>query len=152
MRSTRSLIQTFGRAARNVHGQVIMYADNITASMQAAIDETARRRAKQTAWNSEHGIIPKSTTKSLESPLDTLYVDNEPGKARGGKRKGRQTDEAPLTVEETAKLITSLEREMRQAARDLEFEQAAEIRDRIRELRKRLLAMPCGEIQQEVEA
>ncbi len=152
LRSTRSLIQTFGRAARNVHGQVIMYADNITASMQAAIDETARRRAKQTAWNSEHGIIPKSTTKSLESPLDTLYVDNEPGKARGGKRKGRQTDEAPLTVEETAKLITSLEREMRQAARDLEFEQAAEIRDRIRELRKRLLAMPCGEIQQEVEA
>lgn len=146
LRSTGSLIQTFGRAARNVHGQVILYADKITPSMRAAMDETQRRRARQLAYNEEHGITPKSTTKSLESPLDTLYVDNEAPK-RGRRGRSRAQENMPLTAEETAALITTLEKEMRQAARDLEFEQAASLRDRIRELRARLMALPGEELE-----
>lgn len=144
LRSTGSLIQTFGRAARNARGKVILYADTVTASMRAAMDETLRRRTKQTAFNEAHGITPRSTTKSLESPLDSLYVENEPGKARSrGRAKARATDDAvPLTAEDVAALVQKLEKEMRQAARDLEFEQAAGLRDRIRALRTRLIALP----------
>ena len=143
LRSTGSLIQTFGRAARNVHGHVILYADTVTASMRAAIDETERRRAKQTAYNTEHGITPRSTRKSLESPLDALYVDTSSssrGKGRG--RASRQDDAVPLTAEDTAALVQRLEKEMREAARELEFERAAALRDRIRALRERLIALP----------
>ncbi|WP_303880024.1 excinuclease ABC subunit UvrB [Desulfovibrio piger] len=143
LRSTGSLIQTFGRAARNVHGHVILYADTVTASMRAAMDETERRRAKQTAYNSEHGITPRSTRKSLESPLDALYVDTSSssrGKSRG--RASRQDDAVPLTAEDTAALVQRLEKEMREAARELEFERAAALRDRIRALRERLIALP----------
>ena len=143
LRSTGSLIQTFGRAARNVHGHVILYADTVTASMRAAMDETERRRAKQTAYNTEHGITPRSTRKSLESPLDALYVDTSSssrGKGRG--RASRQDDAVPLTAEDTAALVQRLEKEMREAARELEFERAAALRDRIRALRERLIALP----------
>ena len=143
LRSTGSLIQTFGRAARNVHGHVILYADAVTASMRAAMDETERRRAKQTAYNKEHGITPRSTRKSLESPLDALYVDTSSssrGKGRG--RTSRQDDAVPLTAEDTAALVQRLEKEMREAARELEFERAAALRDRIRALRERLIALP----------
>ncbi|WP_418237022.1 excinuclease ABC subunit UvrB [Desulfovibrio sp.] len=143
LRSTGSLIQTFGRAARNVHGHVILYADTVTASMRAAMDETERRRAKQTAYNTEHGITPRSTRKSLESPLDALYVDTSSssrGKGRG--RASRQDDVVPLTAEDTAALVQRLEKEMREAARELEFERAAALRDRIRALRERLIALP----------
>ena len=114
LRSTGSLIQTFGRAARNVHGHVILYADTVTASMRAAMDETERRRAKQTAYNTEHGITPRSTRKSLESPLDALYVDTSSssrGKGRG--RASRQDDAVPLTAEDTAALVQRLEKEMK---------------------------------------
>lgn len=146
LRSTGSLIQTFGRAARNAQGRVILYADTVTASMKAAMDETARRRARQTAYNKEHGITPRSTTKSLESQLDTLYVDNDAARGRGRGRSGGKAkaggDAVPLTAEDTAALVLKLEKEMRQAARDLEFEQAAELRDRIRALRARLIALP----------
>lgn len=146
LRSTGSLIQTFGRAARNAQGRVILYADTVTASMKAAMDETARRRARQTAYNEAHGITPRSTTKSLESPLDTLYVDNDAARG-GGRGRGRDKakaggDVTPLTAEDTAALVLKLEKEMRRAARDLEFEQAAELRDRIRALRDRLIALP----------
>ena len=143
LRSTGSLIQTFGRAARNVHGHVILYADTVTASMRAAMDETERRRAKQTAYNTEHGITPRSTRKSLESQLDALYVDTSSssrGKGRG--RASRQDDAVPLTAEDTAALVQRLEKEMREAARELEFERAAALRDRIRALRERLIALP----------
>ncbi len=143
LRSTGSLIQTFGRAARNVHGHVILYADTVTASMRAAMDETERRRAKQTAYNTEHGITPRSTRKSLESQLDALYVDTSSssrGKGRG--RASRQDDVVPLTAEDTAALVQRLEKEMREAARELEFERAAALRDRIRALRERLIALP----------
>ncbi|MGV7004971.1 excinuclease ABC subunit UvrB [Desulfovibrio sp. QI0442] len=143
LRSTGSLIQTFGRAARNAQGKVILYADKITDSMRAAMGETERRRAKQSAYNEEHGITPTSTRKSLESPLDSLYVEDGGGRGRGkGKGKQREADAVPLTAEDVAVLVAKLEKEMRQAARDLEFEQAAELRDRIRILRARLIAMP----------
>ena len=145
LRSMGSLIQTFGRAARNAQGKVILYADKITDSMRAAMGETERRRAKQAAYNEEHGITPTSTRKSLESPLDSLYVEDGGGRGRGkgkGKGKQREADAVPLTAEDTAILVAKLEKEMRQAARDLEFEQAAELRDRIRILRARLIAMP----------
>lgn len=143
LRSTGSLIQTFGRAARNAQGKVILYADKITDSMRAAMGETERRRAKQSAYNEEHGITPTSTRKSLESPLDSLYVEDGGGRGRGkGKGKQREPDAVPLTAEDVAILVAKLEKEMRQAARDLEFEQAAELRDRIRILRARLIAMP----------
>lgn len=143
LRSTGSLIQTFGRAARNAQGKVILYADKITDSMRAAMGETERRRAKQAAYNEEHGITPTSTRKSLESPLDSLYVEDGGGRGRGkGKGKQREPDAVPLTAEDVAILVAKLEKEMRQAARDLEFEQAAELRDRIRILRARLIVMP----------
>lgn len=142
LRSTGSLIQTFGRAARNVHGHVILYADTVTASMKAAMDETERRRAKQTAYNDEHGITPHSTRKSLESPLDALYVDTSSSSSRGKGRSSRQNDAMPLTAEDTATLVQRLEKEMREAARELEFERAAALRDRIRALRERLIALP----------
>ncbi len=143
LRSTGSLIQTFGRAARNVHGHVILYADTVTASMRAAMDETERRRAKQTAYNTEHGITPRSTRKSLESPLDALYVDtNSSSRGKGRGRASRQDDAVPLTAEDTAALVQRLEKEMREAARELEFERAAALRDRIRALRERLIALP----------
>ncbi|MEG6501921.1 excinuclease ABC subunit UvrB [Desulfovibrio sp. 1214_IL3152] len=145
LRSTGSLIQTFGRAARNAQGRVILYADRVTDSMKAAMSETARRRARQTAYNEEHGITPVSTRKSLESPLDSLYVEDGASRGRGkgrGKSKGQAADASPLTAEDTALLAAKLEKEMRQAARDLEFEQAAQLRDRIRVLRARLIALP----------
>ena len=144
LRSTGSLIQTFGRAARNTRGEVILYADTVTRSMQEAMDETSRRRDKQTAYNELHGIVPKSTTKSMDSPLDAICDDQAKGRGRGkGKGRRRQADEnKPLTAEETAQLVAKLEKEMRQCAKDLEFERAAELRDRIRELRAKLIALP----------
>ena len=145
LRSTGSLIQTFGRAARNAQGRVILYADKMTDSMKAAMSETARRRTRQTEYNEEHGITPVSTRKSLESPLDSLYVEDGASRGRGkgrGKGKGQDADASPLTAEDTALLVARLEKEMRQAARDLEFEQAAQLRDRIRVLRARLIALP----------
>ena len=137
LRSTGALIQTFGRAARNNNGRVLLYADGITHSMQSAIDETMRRRAKQTAFNEEHGIVPKTVMKSIESPLDALYRP-EDKKGRKGKKATEETA-LPTEPKEIAKLIANLEKEMRQAAKDLEFEQAAAIRDRIKVLREYLV-------------
>ena len=154
LRSTGALIQTFGRAARNAGGRVILYADRVTASMKAAMDETERRRAKQLAYNEEHGIEPKTILKSLENPLDNLYGKDEEGKtkrgrskadARADKGKGRGKKKeaapeapAPQSPADIAKLITELEKAMRAAAKQLEFEQAAEYRDRIKALKERL--------------
>ena len=143
LRSTGALIQTFGRAARNASGQVILYADTITPSMRAAMDETERRRAKQIGWNEANGIIPQTIRKSLDSPLDSLYGPSEAassgGKGRKGKGAPKKTEEAlPESPADIAKLIGVLEKDMRDAARELEFERAAELRDRIRNLRDRL--------------
>lgn len=143
LRSTGALIQTFGRAARNSSGRVLLYADSITGSMQAAIDETMRRRAKQLAFNEEHNIVPKTVIKSMESPLDALY---RPEDKKGKKGRKIKEEQAPLPTEpkEIAKLITELEKEMRQKAKDLEFEQAAQIRDKIKVLREYLAVSGTG--------
>ncbi|GFH62320.1 MAG: excinuclease ABC subunit B [Candidatus Desulfovibrio kirbyi] len=144
LRSSRSLIQTFGRASRNVDGQVLLYADTVTDSMKAALEETAQRRARQTVHNRVHNIMPQSTRKTLESPLDALYAEESArnkGKNRG-KIGATAKNAVPLTAEETAALVAQLEKKMRQAARELEFEQAAVLRDRIRALRERLINLP----------
>ncbi len=142
LRSAGSLIQTFGRAARNVHGTVILYADTVTEAMRTAMDETKRRRDRQQAYNELHHVTPRSTSKGLDSPLDAVWAESE---ARSGKkgRKGRKQESqaAPATAEETAALIQTLEKRMRELARDLEFEEAAVVRDRIRALRGHLLAL-----------
>ncbi|WP_277052219.1 excinuclease ABC subunit UvrB [Zestomonas thermotolerans] len=143
LRSERSLIQTIGRAARNLHGKAILYADTITGSMQRAIDETERRRAKQIAFNEAHGIVPKGVKKEVQDILEGATV---PG-SRGGKRKGvaKVAEESGRyeselrSPSEITKRIRLLEEKMMQLARDLEFEAAAEVRDQIQALRERLL-------------
>jgi excinuclease ABC subunit B len=143
LRSMGSLIQTFGRAARNVDGRVILYADAITRSMRAAMEETARRRERQEAFNAENGITPATIRKKLESSFDSLY---SPGDARKGKGRGKaggpamSAEDWGLSSEDIGKRIQQLERDMREAAKELEFEKAAELRDRIQVLRQRLLA------------
>ena len=137
LRSTGALIQTFGRAARNARGEVILYADTITASMSQAMEETARRREKQTAYNEKHGIVPHSTTRTLDSPLDAIFAGDNDDKGKKGRKKAKQQEAEPVTAEETALLIKKLEKDMREHARNLEFEKAAELRDRIQALRDR---------------
>ena len=146
LRSTGSLIQTFGRAARNARGKVLLYADSITPSMRAAMDETLRRREKQQAWNEERNITPTSIVKPLSTPFDGLYADSGEKKGKRGKGGPRVASAAPGSTQDadvTARTVTQhirqLERDMREAAKELEFEKAAGIRDRIRELRARFL-------------
>jgi len=136
LRSERALIQTIGRAARNVNGRAILYADRITNSMQKAIDETERRRAKQIAFNLEHGIIPQGIRKSIADILDTGYA-RIPG-SRPGARAGRvnETEGDYLSPDIAAKKIKKLEQEMYTKARNLEFEEAARLRDELTKLRE----------------
>jgi len=142
LRSERSLIQTIGRAARNLHGKAILYADNMTGSMQRAIDETERRRNKQLAFNEAHGIVPQGIKKDIRDILEGAVV---PG-ARSGKRKALKAAEEQAGYDaglrspsEINKRIRQLEGKMMQFARDLEFEAAAQVRDEIQALRQRLL-------------
>lgn len=141
LRSAGSLIQTFGRAARNSTGHVIMYADSVTKSMRAAMDETARRREKQIGYNELHGITPQTIRKAVDTPFDTLF-GNAPGGKHGDKKgKGAKDFEASAqhaSPKELGKMIQGLERQMREAAKELEFERAAELRDQIVFLRNRL--------------
>lgn len=125
LRSERSLIQTIGRAARNANGQVIMYADSVTPSMEAAMRETQRRRDIQMAYNREHGITPKTIIKGVS---DILEISSRKDDAAGGKKKKR------LTEPERKRMIEQLTKEMKAAAKLLEFEHAAWLRDRIKEL------------------
>lgn len=131
LRSETALIQTIGRAARNVEGKVIMYADKITDSMRRAIDETNRRRAKQIAFNEAHGIQPVSIFKAVRDLTDQLSVQAV-AEARG-EYKTRSASELPKN--EIQRLITELEKQMKEAAKNLEFEKAALLRDQIFELR-----------------
>ena len=131
LRSTRSLIQTFGRTARNVHGTVIMYADEVTRSMKAAMHETNRRRDIQQAYNRRHGITPKSIQKEVTPIFD--FAEEAPAS------KTDQVKEAVAnyqSLDDLDKIIQNLEKEMQAAARDLEFERAAELRDEIKALKK----------------
>jgi excinuclease ABC subunit B len=163
LRSTRSLIQTIGRAARNVSGEVHLYADKITDSMKEAIDETERRRAKQIAYNKEHGIDPTPLRKKIADILDQVYreaddvevggsgrnasrgrrAQGEPGRAvSAGIIEGRDTSNMPRA--ELADLIKDLTEQMMAAARDLQFELAARIRDEIHDLKKELRGMDAA--------
>jgi excinuclease ABC subunit B len=126
LRAERSLIQTIGRAARNANGKVIMYADNMTGSMERAIAETNRRRKIQTEYNEKHGIIPKTIIKDIR---DVIEIGK---KEKDALKKG---SDKKLTSLEKARLIEELTKQMKEASAKLEFEQAAYIRDRIKELR-----------------
>ena len=139
LRSETSLMQTTGRAARNVDGQVVMYADRITDSMQRAIDETQRRRALQTAYNLEHGIDPTTIRKAVSDILSLIRPEGTVVKGRGGRAKKR-SDFAELPRDELAGLVRQLEEEMHLASADLRFEEAARIRDELIELRQELVA------------
>ncbi len=129
LRSEGSLIQTIGRAARNVNGKAILYADTVTGSMRRALDETGRRRARQIAYNEAHGITPKSIRKAVKDIMEGLHADG------GGKGEAR----VRLTPEQAVKRIRKLEQEMLRLARNLEFEQAAKLRDEIAVLRRESL-------------
>jgi len=140
LRSEGSLIQTIGRAARNAHGKAILYAENVTGSMQRAIDETERRRAKQIAFNDEHGITPQTIKKAVADIMEA----HVPGAPKSAREYARVADEiaeyADLTPAQMAAKVKQLEKDMYRAARELEFERAAAIRDQIKELRGRGLA------------
>ncbi|ANF58249.1 excinuclease ABC subunit UvrB [Halotalea alkalilenta] len=148
LRSTRSLIQTIGRAARNANGKAILYGDRITDSMRRAIDETDRRRAKQVEFNAEHGITPRTVTKSV---ADIMEGAQAPGTRRSKRRDERGAsaskagpDDQALALmgpQELAREAARLEEQMRLAAQNLEFERAAELRDRLHLLNERQLAL-----------
>lgn len=141
LRSERSLIQTIGRAARNVQGKAILYADRVTGSMQRAMDETQRRRDKQMAYNAKHKITPQSITKAITDVMEGAYA------ARSGTPQdfARIAEEAhryaEMTPELLAKKIKQLEEQMYQHAQDLEFEEAARVRDEVNRLREHGLAV-----------
>lgn len=129
LRSETSLIQTIGRAARNEHGRVIMYADKITDSMRNAIDETKRRREIQDAYNKEHGIIPKTVKKDIRAAIEATQAAEEEV-VYGIK----ETDD----IDELKANVAKLTEEMMEAAKNLQFERAAELRDKLKELEEKI--------------
>ena len=142
LRSTKSLIQTIGRAARNVSGEVIMYADQITESMQEAIDETERRREKQLAYNKEHGIDPQPLRKKIADILDQVYENADAEETGGGEAAVvAKPDTSTMASDEVQSLIDELTKQMGDAARELKFELAGRLRDEIADLKKELRGM-----------
>ncbi|HVF17968.1 MAG TPA: excinuclease ABC subunit UvrB [Steroidobacteraceae bacterium] len=141
LRSENSLIQTIGRAARNLNGRAILYADHRTGSIQRAIEETNRRRVKQIAFNEEHGITPRGIKKAVMDIMEGAYVEGE----RGGQKRVAEpsNDYTSLTPEQAIRKIKKLEQEMFKHARNLEFEDAARLRDEIQKLRNVELGLPA---------
>jgi len=140
LRSERSLIQTIGRAARHLHGTAILYADRITESMRKAISETDRRRAKQVAYNETHGITPQSIVKRIKDIIDTEYdVDAERKSLKAAQSEAKYL---AMSEKEVSKEIARLEKEMLQAAKNLEFEKAAQLRDQLKRLRESIFLSP----------
>jgi excinuclease ABC subunit B len=131
LRGETSLIQTIGRAARNVAGTVLMYADKETAAMRAAIEETNRRRAIQDEYNREHGITPETIVKGISDIAEFLQLESKVPK---GRRRAVRRD-SEMSAEEIERIVVELEEEMLAAAEDLRFEYAAKLRDEIRDLR-----------------
>jgi excinuclease ABC subunit B len=144
LRSERSLIQTIGRAARHIHGTAILYADHVTESMRHAIDETERRRAKQLAFNNARGITPRGVSKRIKDIIDGVYD----ARAAHKELKAAQAEAGYGAMSEVdlSKEIRRLEKEMLEHARNLEFEQAAQLRDRLRGLKEKLLGVATGEL------
>jgi excinuclease ABC subunit B len=142
LRSDRSLIQTIGRAARNINGRAILYADKMTGSMERALAETDRRRVKQTAFNKKHGIIPRSIQKRVSDVMEGAR-SQRPGTARNRTSRGARGVEPLVDLPEDpkalGKLLKGLEERMMEHAKDLEFEQAAQVRDQITEIRQQRL-------------
>jgi excinuclease ABC subunit B len=136
LRSTRSLIQTCGRASRNLAGRVIMYADSVTRSMQACIDETGRRREIQVVFNEEHGITPESVKKSFRTILESIEERDYYTMPVAAEEQ-----EGYVPVEDIPKLVKKLRKEMVACAKELNFEKAVELRDRIRKLEEKELAL-----------
>ncbi|KDB48891.1 excinuclease ABC subunit B [Glaesserella parasuis] len=141
LRSERSLIQTIGRAARNLNGKAILYGDRITNSMQKAITETERRREKQQKYNEEHGIVPQALNKKVGELLDIGQTDKPKRSKKSAKSSDDQTAYIPKSRKELEKELKVLEQQMRDFAKDLEFEKAAAVRDKIRELKAYLLEL-----------
>ena len=137
LRSARSLIQTCGRAARNINGRVLMYADQVTRSMQACLDETGRRRAKQLAWNEEHGITPETVKKGIRNILESIE-ERDYFTPPGGVA---ESDEEYIALKDIPKLVRKLRKEMLAAAKALDFETAARLRDRVKKLESMELAL-----------
>jgi excinuclease ABC subunit B len=135
LRSERSLIQTIGRAARNLNGKAILYGDRITNSMEKAIGETQRRREKQIAYNLEHGITPRGVVKRIKDIIDGVYNAEEAVAARLEEKKHKIV--AEMDPKQLAKELKRLEKEMMNAAQNLEFEKAANLRDELKRLRER---------------
>ncbi|WP_028919718.1 excinuclease ABC subunit UvrB [Pseudoxanthomonas suwonensis] len=146
LRSAGSLIQTIGRAARNLRGTAILYADSITRSMKLAIDETNRRREKQEQYNAEHGITPRQVVRPIVDVMEGARAEpGDGGRGKSQRGKARQVAEAPadyavMDPAQAARKIQELEQRMYQHARDLEFEEAARVRDQIRRLKEASLA------------
>jgi excinuclease ABC subunit B len=136
LRSETSLIQIIGRAARNVDGQVVMYADNVTKSMKRAINETNRRRRAQTTWNEDHGIDPQTVRKRVSDILELVQSEGPKGDRR--RRDVQQRKPIDLEGDDLTRLILSLEEEMHEAAKELRFEYAARLRDEVNELKREL--------------
>jgi excinuclease ABC subunit B len=139
LRSGRSLIQTIGRAARHINGTAILYADQMTDSMKNAIDETERRRAKQIAFNLAHGIEPKSISKRIKDMIDGVYDADAAKETRRAEQEEAKFD--TLSEKQLDQRIRKLEKEMLEAAKNLEFERAASLRDELKTLRDRLMAV-----------
>jgi excinuclease ABC subunit B len=134
LRAERSLIQTIGRAARNVRGKAILYADHITDSMRRAMDETERRRTRQLAHNAEHGIVPRSVRKEVRELIDGVVSDRDDAKRVAAAAREMPLEE--LDEKDLSKRIKQLEKQMLEHARNLEFEKAARVRDQLAQLKQ----------------
>jgi excinuclease ABC subunit B len=140
LRSERSLIQTIGRAARHINGKAMLYADRITDSMRRAIDETDRRRNKQLAHNERHGITPLGVQKRIKDIIDGVYqIDDERSQLKAAQTQAKYL---AMSAKDISKEVARLEKEMLQAAKDLEFEKATELRDQLKRLRESVLLSP----------
>jgi len=136
LRSDRSLIQTIGRAARNINGRAILYADKITGSMKRALDETERRRNKQIAYNQEHNITPQSIKRKISDVMEGAYASSHGNAKQYAKVAEEVVEYAAMSGAELNKRIKQLEQQMYEHAQNLEFEEAAQLRDKIKRVQE----------------